>query len=266
MIGELFDFAQNQYFTERARHRIENEPNGLDFSLAYQRRLRSVFVRRYIGDELFGITLAVVINLQTRFSPPVRQPTVIAISYNREDPGADITAAISSEASIGSKECLLHNILGRVGIPAEKTREIVRRIELRNDILLKSSKGGIRARRPALHQQTQLIQCGRWSQFDGPASRRRGGRFSSRLHEVVHKLHARPPTSCRAAHETAALQLRRAAKDGIGSFLWRATLQTCGLCDWKCIFLQWIAGSIFLKCEYPEKHNKINDLHTAILC
>jgi len=38
--------------------------------------------------------------------------------------------------------------------------------------------------------------------------------------------------------------LRRAAKDGIGSFLWRATLQTCGLCDWKCIFLQWIAGSI----------------------
>ena len=25
MIGELFDFTQDQYFTERARHRIENE-------------------------------------------------------------------------------------------------------------------------------------------------------------------------------------------------------------------------------------------------
>jgi len=23
------------------------------------------------------------------------------------------------------------------------------------------------------------------------------------------------------------------------------------LCDWKCIFLQWIAGAIFLKWEYP---------------
>ena len=80
MIGELFDFAQNQYFTERARHRIENEANGLGFSLAYQRRLRSVFVRRYIGDELFGITLAAVIDLQTRLSPPGRQPAVVAKS------------------------------------------------------------------------------------------------------------------------------------------------------------------------------------------
>jgi hypothetical protein len=63
----------------------------------------------------------------------------------------------------------------------------------------------------------------------------------------------------------ATLQLRQTAKDGIGRFLRRAALQTCGLCDWKCIFLQWIAGSIFLKCEYPEKHNKINDLYAAIL-
>jgi hypothetical protein len=41
-------------------------------------------------------------------------------------------------------------------------------------------------------------------------------------------------------------------------------VQTRGLCDWKCIFLQWIAGSIFLKCEYPEKHNRINDLDAVI--
>jgi hypothetical protein len=78
---------------------------------------------------------------------------VIAISHNREDPGAGFPAAISGEASIGSKECLLHDILGRVGIPAEKTREIVGRVELRNDVLLKSGKGRIRGRRPALHQQ-----------------------------------------------------------------------------------------------------------------
>jgi hypothetical protein len=64
----------------------------------------------------------------------------------------------------------------------------------------------------------------------------------------------------------ATLQLRQTAKDGIGRFLRRAALQTCGLCDWKCIFLQWTVGSIFLKCEYPKKHNKINDLDTAILC
>jgi hypothetical protein len=62
----------------------------------------------------------------------------------------------------------------------------------------------------------------------------------------------------------AALQLRRTAKDGIGRFLRRATLQTRGLCDWKCIFLQWIAGSIFLKCECPEKYNGINGLDAAI--
>jgi hypothetical protein len=60
------------------------------------------------------------------------------------------------------------------------------------------------------------------------------------------------------------LQLLRTAKDGIGRFLGRATLQTFRWCDWKCIFLQWTAGSIFLKREYPEKHNKINDLYTAI--
>ena len=60
------------------------------------------------------------------------------------------------------------------------------------------------------------------------------------------------------------LQLLQTTKDGIGRFLWRATLQTFRLCDWKCIFLQWIAGSIFLKREYPKKHNRINDLYTAV--
>jgi hypothetical protein len=86
------------------------------------------------------------------------------------------------------------------------------------------------------------------------------------LHEAAHNQHARSPTSCCGADEAAALQLLRAAKDGIGRFLWRATLQTFRLCDWKCIFLQWIAGSIFVKRDYPKKHNKINDLDTAILC
>jgi hypothetical protein len=42
--------------------------------------------------------------------------------------------------------------------------------------------------------------------------------------------------------------------------------KTRGLCDWKCIFLQWITGSIFLKCGYPEKHNEINGLEAAIPC
>ena len=40
--------------------------------------------------------------------------------------------------------------------------------------------------------------------------------------------------------------------------------KTRGLCDWKCIFHQWITGSIFLKCGYPEKHNEINSLEAAI--
>jgi hypothetical protein len=42
--------------------------------------------------------------------------------------------------------------------------------------------------------------------------------------------------------------------------------KTRGLCDWKCIFHQWITGSIFLKCGYPEKHNEINGLEAAIPC
>jgi hypothetical protein len=64
----------------------------------------------------------------------------------------------------------------------------------------------------------------------------------------------------------AAVQLRRTARHGIDSFLSGATLQTRGLCDWKCIFLQWIAGAIFLKCEYPEKYSEINSLEAAIPC
>jgi hypothetical protein len=44
------------------------------------------------------------------------------------------------------------------------------------------------------------------------------------------------------------------------------TLQTRGLCDWKCIFLQWIIGAIFLKCEYPENFSEINGLEAAIPC
>jgi len=97
-------------------------------------------------------TLAVVIHLHARLSPPVHQPAVTAISHNCEDPGAGIPAAISGEGSIGSKERLVYDILARVGIRAEKTREIVGRVELRNDILPKSGKGRIRARRPALHR------------------------------------------------------------------------------------------------------------------
>jgi hypothetical protein len=43
-------------------------------------------------------------------------------------------------------------------------------------------------------------------------------------------------------------------------------VQTRGLCDWKCIFLQWIISAIFLKCEYPEKYSEINSLEAAIPC
>src|SRR5260370_41061384 len=81
------------------------------------------------------------------------------------------------------------------GVSAEKPREIVGSVKLRNDILLKSGKGIILARQPVLHQQSQLAQCrDRWREFDVPASRRRGGGFSfvcgcySRLHEDVHGL------------------------------------------------------------------------------
>src|SRR5467141_2080783 len=40
----------------------------------------------------------------------------------------------------------------------------------------------------------------------------------------------------------------------------------CRLSGWKCILLQWIVRSIFLKLKYPEKHNTINSLRAAILC
>jgi hypothetical protein len=136
--------------------------------------------------------------------------------------------------------------------------------------LLKSGKGSIPAW-PALHQQSQLVQCRRWRAFGMPGFRRQGGRFSivcgssSRLHEGAHSLHARSPkrhcsrardealprgqrdgearanvfaaTSCCGAGGMAALQLRRTVKNGIGRLLWRATSRTWQLCDWKCIFL-----------------------------
>jgi hypothetical protein len=40
----------------------------------------------------------------------------------------------------------------------------------------------------------------------------------------------------------------------------------CRMCGWKCILLQWIVSSIFLKLKYPGKHNTINSLRAAILC
>jgi hypothetical protein len=39
-----------------------------------------------------------------------------------------------------------------------------------------------------------------------------------------------------------------------------------GLCDWKCTFLQWIAGSIFMNYGYLKKHNKIKGLGRPIPC
>jgi hypothetical protein len=65
---------------------------------------------------------------------------VIAISHNREDPGAGIPAAISSEGSIGSKECLLHDILGPRRHPDEENAGNCGLLELRNDVPLKSGK------------------------------------------------------------------------------------------------------------------------------
>jgi hypothetical protein len=139
-IGELFEFAQSQYFAQRARHRIKNEASGFGLCFPQGRGFWIILVRRYIGYKLFGITLAVAIDLQTRLSPPVRQPAVIAISHNRENPGAGIPAAISSEASIGSKECLLHDILGPRRHPDEGNARNCGLLELRNDIPLKSGK------------------------------------------------------------------------------------------------------------------------------
>src|SRR6476660_2282310 len=72
--------------------------------------------------------------------------------------------------------------------------------------------------------------------------------------------------SCCGAAGTVALQLRRTAKDGIGRLQASDLFQACRLFGWKCILLQWIVSSIFLKHKYPGRHNKINSLRAAILC
>src|SRR6266478_1846043 len=51
-IGELFEFAQDEYFAQRTRHHIKNEANGPGFCFAQQHRFRIVLVGRYIKDEL----------------------------------------------------------------------------------------------------------------------------------------------------------------------------------------------------------------------
>ena len=100
-----------------------------------------------------------MIALQPGLSPPIHQPSLIAIAYNCKDPNARIPATISIEASIGSKKCFLYDVLGRVGISAEETREIVGGVELRNDSSVKSGKGIILARQPVFHQRSQLVEC-----------------------------------------------------------------------------------------------------------
>jgi Lyase len=146
-IGEFLEFAQDQYFAEGARHRTKNEANGLGFRFTQQQRFRSVLVRGYIKDDFFRTTIALGIYLQPRLSPSVHQLAVIAITYNRKDPSARISATISIEASISSKKCLLYDVLGRVGISAEETREIVGGVELGNDSFVKSGKGIMTAMR-----------------------------------------------------------------------------------------------------------------------
>jgi hypothetical protein len=146
-IGEFLEFAQDQYFAEGARHRTKNEANGLGFRFTQQQRFRGVLVRGYIKDDFFRTTIALGIYLQPQLSPSVHQPAVIAITYNRKDPSARISATISIKASISSKKCLLYDVLGRIGISAEETREIVGGVELGNDSFVKSGKGIILARR-----------------------------------------------------------------------------------------------------------------------
>jgi hypothetical protein len=52
-----------------------------------------------------------------------------------------------------------YDILGRVSIFAQKTRELVGSVEVKNDCLIKSGKGIVRTRQSALHQQSPLVQC-----------------------------------------------------------------------------------------------------------
>jgi len=61
---------------------------------------------------------------------------MIAIANNAENPGASVAALIAVEASIGAKEGLLHDVLGCVGIAAEKACEIIGRVEVGHDVPL----------------------------------------------------------------------------------------------------------------------------------
>jgi hypothetical protein len=58
------------------------------------------------------------VDLQPRLSSSAHEPAVVAITHDLGDPGAGILAAISGKASVGSKECLLYDILGRISISA----------------------------------------------------------------------------------------------------------------------------------------------------
>lgn len=44
------------------------------------------------------------------------------------------------------------------------------------------------------------------------------------------------------------------------------SLQTCRLCGWKWLLLQWTVSSILLKRKYPGKQNRISSLRATILC
>jgi hypothetical protein len=48
-MGELFEFAKNQYFAQKARQRIKNEANGLGLCFPQERGFWIIPVRRYIG-------------------------------------------------------------------------------------------------------------------------------------------------------------------------------------------------------------------------
>jgi hypothetical protein len=61
------------------------------------------------------------------------------------------------------------------------------------------------------------------------------------------------------------VEARGVANHGIGSSRLAIICKPAG-CVIGNIFRQWIAGSIFLKCEYPQKRNKQYKLQWAVLC
>jgi hypothetical protein len=62
----------------------------------------------------------------------------MAVAHDRKDPSAGIAALVALEAAITLKKRLLNDVIRYVGVTAEKACQVLRGIELKNDVPLEA--------------------------------------------------------------------------------------------------------------------------------